>query len=390
MLDVLFYFKKLVTQMVLPPTSLLLLLALGLALWRWRPRWGQVCAWTGLLLLTACCLPATSQLLGRAVRVPPGLDTPLAARAQAVVVLGGGRRRADEHGGETVSANTLERLRYGARLAKERQLPLLLTGGTALRGVPEAELMNRALRESFAMQARWLERRSRDTHENAQYSAVMLREAGIHVVLLVTHDIHQRRSLAEFAAAGIAAVSAPVTLLGPPHADTVLFEQLPSARALVLNVLILHELLGNLVVSLRPTAKREAGDASSWFGDAASVRLALGGRLTATESMRHCLHGVSLRGNARQGALRMGQRVPVKLSIIKPVPPLEMWATMAVRRWILVTTPRLMAKARWTVAPFFRPRFSVSMNTPLALRLRARQSFPGRPGTETKTAVRAR
>ena len=100
------------------------------------------------------------------------------------------------------------------------------------------------------MQAQWLERRSRDTHENARYSAAILREAGIHVVLLVTHDIHQRRSLAEFTAAGIEAVSAPVTMLGPPAADTLLFEQLPSAAALALNVMLLHEVLGNLVVWL--------------------------------------------------------------------------------------------------------------------------------------------
>jgi len=256
MMDVHFYFKKLVTAMVLPPTSSLLLLVLGLVLWRLRPRLGQVCAWTGILLLTVCCLPVTSQLLGRAVCVPAGLATELAGRAQAVVVLAGGRRRAAEYGGETVSAGTLERLRYGAKLARERQLPLLLTGGPALRGAPESELMDRALRESFAMQARWLERRARDTHENAQYSAVILREAGIQVVLLVTHDVHQRRSLAEFAGAGIEAVSAPVTTWAPSSTDSLLFEQLPSARAFNLNVTMLHEILGNLVLWLRPSEER--------------------------------------------------------------------------------------------------------------------------------------
>jgi uncharacterized SAM-binding protein YcdF (DUF218 family) len=251
MMDVLFYLKKLVTGMVLPPTSPLMLVVLGLLLWRTRPRWGQACAWVGILLLTVCSLPATSQLLARVVRVPSGLATELAGRAQAVVVLGGGRQSAAEYGGQTVSALSLERLRYGAKLAKERQLPLLLAGGAVFRGSPESEVMDGALQESFAMRARWLERRSRDTHENALYSAAILREAGIQIVLLVTHDIHQRRSLAEFADAGLAAVSAPVTTLAPSATDRMLFEQLPSARALALNVMMLREILGNLVVWAR-------------------------------------------------------------------------------------------------------------------------------------------
>lgn len=247
-MDVLFYLKKLLTRLVLPPSSPLLMVALGLLLWRSRPRLGRACAWTGLLLLMVFSLPVTSQLLARIVLVPSGLDSEFAARAQAVVVLGGGRRYAPEYGGETISALTLERLRYGATLAKQRQLPLLLAGGTVLRGLPEARLMDQALQDSFAMRARWLEQRSRDTHENARYCAAILREAGIRVVLLVTHDIHQRRSLAAFAGTGIDVVSAPVTMLAAAGRErSLLFEQLPSARALQLNARILHEILGNFV-----------------------------------------------------------------------------------------------------------------------------------------------
>jgi uncharacterized SAM-binding protein YcdF (DUF218 family) len=91
------------------------------------------------------------------------------------------------------------------------------------------------------------------------YSAAILREAGIHIVLLVTHDIHQRRSLAEFTGAGIDAVSAPVTTLGPSAGSSLFFEQLPSARSFELNVKVLHEMLGNLVLVLgRPSAEAAA------------------------------------------------------------------------------------------------------------------------------------
>ena len=253
MVELLFYLKKLITALVLPPSSLLLLMVAGLLCMRWRPRLGQALAWIGLLTLTVCALPVTTQLLGRIVCVPSGIATQQARRAQAVVVLAAGRRRALEEGGYALSSLSLERLRYGARLAKERQLPLLLTGGVVYGGPPEAELMARALRDSFAQQPRWVERRSRDTHQNALYSAAILRDAGIDTVLLVTHDIHQRRSLAEFAAAGIQAVSAPLSTWAPSSSSGAVVEQLPGAGALALNVMMLHEILGNIWLWLAGT-----------------------------------------------------------------------------------------------------------------------------------------
>ncbi len=66
-----------------------------------------------------------------------------------------------------------------------------------------------------------------------------------------------------------------------------------------------------------------------------------------------------------------------------PVPPREMCATTAVRRWSLVIVPRLMAKASSTVWPRRRPRLPVSTNTPLALRLLARHRRRCGPGSST-------
>jgi hypothetical protein len=70
-----------------------------------------------------------------------------------------------------------------------------------------------------------------------------------------------------------------------------------------------------------------------------------------------------------------------KLSIMSPVPPRETCATTAVRRCSLVMTPRLIANDRITCWPLRRPRFVVSMNTPVADRFMALQSFLRPPGT---------
>jgi uncharacterized SAM-binding protein YcdF (DUF218 family) len=250
MTDLMFDLKKLVTLLLLPPLSPLLLLTCGLWLMRSRLRLAQMLMWSGVLLLTLCSIPLTSQLLGHLVRIPSGLSSERAAAAQAIVVLAGGRQKAAEYGGETVSALSLERVRYGAKLASERHLPLLLSGGSVYRGAPESSLMDRAMRQSFATHARWVEQRSRDTHQNALYSAEILKSAGIRTVLLVTHDVHQRRSVAEFAAVGIEAVAAPVTMVAPGVGGPAI-QHLPNENSLRLNVLLLHEILGNFVVWLR-------------------------------------------------------------------------------------------------------------------------------------------
>jgi uncharacterized SAM-binding protein YcdF (DUF218 family) len=47
------------------------------------------------------------------------LDLAQVSNAQAIVILGGGvRREAPEYGGATLGGITLERVRYGARLAR--------------------------------------------------------------------------------------------------------------------------------------------------------------------------------------------------------------------------------------------------------------------------------
>src|SRR5512141_339395 len=77
-------------------------------------------------------------------------------------------------------------------------------------------------------------------------------------------------------------------------------------------------------------------------------------------------------------------------SIISPVPPRETCATTAVRRWILVTVPSVIANASSTVWPLRKPMSPVSTNRPVALRLRARQRRRRWPGSSTYTVVRAR
>jgi uncharacterized SAM-binding protein YcdF (DUF218 family) len=165
-------------------------------------------------------------------------------RAGAIVVLGGGRMLAPEYGGDTVSQDTTERLRYAVRLHRASGLPLLVTGGAVFgEVVSEGELMQQALLDDFRVRAAWVESRSRNTYENALYTRPLLDGAGIHRILLVTHALHMPRALWAFRRVGIDAIPAPMGYAGG-GSGPLLLDLLPSSRGLSLSTGALHEWIG--------------------------------------------------------------------------------------------------------------------------------------------------
>ena len=60
---------------------------------------------------------------------------------------------------------------------RQTGLPILATGGSVMGNtVPEAVLMKEALELEYGVKVRWVEDRSRNTLENALYSAANARE----------------------------------------------------------------------------------------------------------------------------------------------------------------------------------------------------------------------
>jgi uncharacterized SAM-binding protein YcdF (DUF218 family) len=242
--------KAVLKTLVLPPTGPLLLAVAGLLLLGRGRRLGRTLAWLGVGTLLALSLPVVSLVLQRAADGYPVFDPARAARAQALVILGSGvRRNAREFGGDTLGLYTLERVRYGARLARQTGLPVLVSGGVVRKGAAEADLMRASLTGEFGVAVRWVENRSRDTHENAQRSAAILLPAGVRTVVLVAHSVDMRRCVAEFAAAGIAAIPAPIGL--PHRGDEGVMDYLPGIAALNGSYRALYEMTGELVRRLR-------------------------------------------------------------------------------------------------------------------------------------------
>lgn len=235
----------------LPPGVLLLAFGIGLVLWRRMPRLTRgllIATWVAFYLL---CTPVVASLLQLAAGASEPVDPAALRSAQAIVILGGGlRAQAPEFGGETLGGLTLERVRYGARLARATGLPVLVTGGRAPSWRhAEAELMRESLEQEFGVPVRWAETASLNTRENARKSAAILLPLGIKRVALVMHGFDVTRATLEFAAAGFDVVPAPTFLARPRISRPA--DVLPQAGALQVSYYSLYELAGQVARPFR-------------------------------------------------------------------------------------------------------------------------------------------
>lgn len=241
----LFWAKKIVALTILPPVGPLLLILAGLLTLSRRPRLGKSLAWGGALISLLLATPFTVGLLLQPLESTPPLNLEAARSARAIVILAGGQRRhAPEFGGATVNRLSLERVRYGARLARRTGLPILVTGGAPTGEIPEALLMKDALERDFGLKVAWTESASRDTRDNAHHSAAILKDAGISRIVLVTHAAHMPRAVAEFRAAGLEVIPAPTAWLGGPGGNEEVLDFVPGATAAYAGWFAVHEWLG--------------------------------------------------------------------------------------------------------------------------------------------------
>lgn len=208
-----------------------LLLALLAAMWLWL-----------------CATPAFATWLQQGLqdRYPRRAATDYPA-VQAIVVLSGsdlprtpGRRRAN------AAAAPATRVGFGLELYRAGAAPVILLSG----GDGAALRMAGALRrQGVPAGALRVETRSSSTHENALYSAEILKREHRHRILLVTSAMDMLRAAACFRHEGLAVVPAPV-----PHSLAWLQDNRPAwwpqHRALYLSSRCLHEYLGLVAYEL--------------------------------------------------------------------------------------------------------------------------------------------
>lgn len=244
---------NLISTFMLPPLSLLLLLLLGLLFYR-RPAIARRLLIASFALLWLASTPyiaeGSLQLLERQTS-PLNID---AQGASAIVILGGGTYfHAPEYADQdTVGEMTLVRLRYGARLQRELQLPVLVTGGKPLgNSVSEAQQMRITLEQDFRIPVRWTENNSDNTFENARNSFHTLQKAGIKKIYLITHAWHMTRSATVFRRAGFEVIEAPTAFTTRYQIDLLAF--IPRAESLRDSKIFIHEIIGLLWYQAKST-----------------------------------------------------------------------------------------------------------------------------------------
>lgn len=294
-----FILKRLIADLLLPPTGFLLLALAGFLFaritwfqsagrglprrrrvtdaglransWRvWPVRLGNGLTVLGILLALLFSTPMVGELLMAQLESPyERLDAaperlPLERAAewkakpalapQAIVLLSGGMVADGESSKREnrLSINSVERAIHAARLAKATRLPLLITGGTVRDGVTsEAAAMKALIERDLGGSVRWVETRSRDTAGNAELSARILRPAGIERVLLVTQAFHMQRAEMLFRREGLTVIPAPHGFRGASF-EQAIAHPFPNLEGLSATWLACHEYLGLLWYRLTP------------------------------------------------------------------------------------------------------------------------------------------
>lgn len=249
---------KLLTALAMPLGFALcgLIVALVLVVIGWR-RIGSSFAAVLVVLLWTAALPSTSALMLESLEGQyPVRALKEAPEADVIIVLGGGLRPAASDNPFPDLGEAGDRVIHAWRLYTAGKAPrILLSGGSVFDGdggASEAGAMADFLvSHGVPVAALILEERSRNTRENAHFSAEIWKSEDFRSGLLVTSALHMPRALAAFKAEGIAVAPVSIDALHVYSGKPLPLALLPDAESLDRSTRALKEWLGLLVQRLR-------------------------------------------------------------------------------------------------------------------------------------------
>jgi uncharacterized SAM-binding protein YcdF (DUF218 family) len=234
------------------PLVLVLLVITAVGLFRMRKCKGVRLSAIGLIGLFLVSWPPMDWLLSRPLEtwyVPRDLST---ESAQAIVVLSSSvTPQQDGVPYSLPDKEMYERCEFAAWLHTHgHSVPILATGGPRTAGEqPLSETMRQLLqRAGVAESMIWSESRSSSTHENAAFSAEILKQHGIDRIILVTDAQDMLRAERAFRKEGLVVIPVPCAYRELGSAGD---ELIPSWKAIYRNERTLHESVGLLWYWLR-------------------------------------------------------------------------------------------------------------------------------------------
>lgn len=214
-----------------------------------RLRWAGFMGLAGVVWLSGWSLPVASHALRSFVE---SADAPRAVAvtpsAEAIVVLGGGIRPPEVLGQAPDLNDAADRVWHAARLFHAAKAPwVVMSGGsdTTTAATSEALAMRQFAQDlGVPSAAILLEERSRNTRQNAQFTAEMLKAKGVNRILLVTSALHMRRAVSLFELQGLTVIPAATDHEARTHFSAI--DWLPDAGALEGSARAMKEIVGRL------------------------------------------------------------------------------------------------------------------------------------------------
>lgn len=231
---------------LLPPGLQLLFFLLGVLCLLASRSLARMFFFFAVVSLYLFSIPLVAAMLLQPLQQAKVLDlNNLSADGQAIVVLGAGKVFAPEYAGEDVSPTSWSRTRYAALLSKYMNKPIIAVGGAVPEQVvPVASLMENVLQKDFHLKNIWIEPISENTFANALQTKQLLQRYKMEQFYLVTSSWHMPRALWSFRQVGYDPIPAPTDFrLAKPEVAQIT-SWLPSAQALLVSNLALHEYVG--------------------------------------------------------------------------------------------------------------------------------------------------
>jgi uncharacterized SAM-binding protein YcdF (DUF218 family) len=236
--------------------SLCILLALIVFL-RGRVLVARVCSTIAIAILLLASNPMlASKLVYSLEREHPQRAVGSFAKHDSIIVLGGGLRVPNAPAKYTQLTHGSDRYWYAARLYKAGKADkILISGGNVY---PQPGIRSEAYYASELLQ-QWgvpagaieLEVGSRTTDENQRNTVDLISQNRIQSALLVTSAIHMPRAYSLFLKLPIKITPAPADVLIRQQSSPAIFMLIPSASALRLTTVALHEYYGIWFAALK-------------------------------------------------------------------------------------------------------------------------------------------
>jgi uncharacterized SAM-binding protein YcdF (DUF218 family) len=239
-----FVVMKTMLLLILPPSSLLILMAVGLLTIKKNPMLGKLFIASGLILLYLVSINPVTDALLKPLETSSSPWKDGHVQADAIVVLGGGVRDLSWMGRTSQpSSSSVERLVMGITLYQRLHIPLVLMGGNgdpSRTVISDADAMaHTALNLGVNMDEVIIENKSRNTLESAGALKSIIKGKKI---VLVTSASHMKRAAAIFSKQGFHVVTAP-SGYDYEKKNISFFSFIPRASNLHVSSTALHEYL---------------------------------------------------------------------------------------------------------------------------------------------------